>query len=86
MSGVAARALVLALLARRQPGATICPSEVARALAGDVDWRAAMPVVHASVDDLLAKGHVQLSWKGTAMRTRAGPYRIAAAKPREGSP
>jgi len=39
------RIVTLALLARRAPGATICPSEVARAIAPD--WRGAMPAVHA---------------------------------------
>ncbi len=81
MNGKDARGAVLALLARRPPGATICPSEVARALAGEGNWREAMPVVHASVDELLTKGHVQLSWKGTTMLARSGPYRIAVAKP-----
>lgn len=78
----AARAAVLRLLAARRPVATICPSEVARALAaadGRDDWRAAMPVVHAAVDTLLAEELVRLSWKGTTMPVRDGPYRIAVA-------
>ena len=73
-----ARAAVLALLAARAVGATICPSEVARVVAGDGgDWRGAMPVVHAAVDGLVAEGLVRLSWKGAAMPVRMGPYRIA---------
>ncbi|UUL81308.1 DUF3253 domain-containing protein [Sphingomonas qomolangmaensis] len=76
----ASRAATLALLARRAPGATICPSEVARALAaatGDAaDWRGAMPAVHAAVDRLVAEGAVRLSWKGEALASRRGPYRI----------
>ncbi len=83
MNAHEARAALLALLAKRHPGATICPSEVARAVAGKGDWRAAMPLVHASVDDLLAQRHVQLSWKGRAMTARSGPYRVAAATPDE---
>ena len=72
-----ARNATLALLDARAPGATVCPSEVARALAGDGgDWRAAMPVVHAAVDAMVADGVVRLSWKGAAMAVRAGPYRI----------
>jgi hypothetical protein len=75
----AARAATLTLLATRAPGATICPSEVARVLAGEGgDWRAAMPVVHAAVDRLVADGLVRLSWKGAAMPVRRGPYRIGA--------
>ncbi|HEX8191374.1 MAG TPA: DUF3253 domain-containing protein [Allosphingosinicella sp.] len=74
-----ARAETLALLARRVPDATICPSEVARALAsaaGEPDWRSAMPAVHAAVDGLAAEGLVRLSWKGAAMPVREGAYRI----------
>ena len=43
----AEREAILALLARRRPGTTICPSEAARALAGDDDaaWRPLMPAV-----------------------------------------
>lgn len=74
----AARDATLALLARRAPGATICPSEVARALAPE-DWRGAMPAVHAAVDGLVEAGLVRLSWKGEAMLTRTGPYRIRRA-------
>ncbi|SFN71466.1 DUF3253 domain-containing protein [Sphingomonas sp. OK281] len=72
-----------ALLARRRPGGTVCPSEVARALANAastdasaVEWRSLMPVVHAAVDRLVATGQVQLSWKGARLASRAGPYRI----------
>lgn len=74
-----ARAMTLALLARRAAGATVCPSEVARALAGaagSADWRGEMPVVHAAIDRMVAEGVVRLSWKGVALAVRAGPYRI----------
>jgi hypothetical protein len=72
----APRDVMLALLARRAPDATICPSEVARALAPGPDWRAAMPVVHAAVDRLLDEGAIRLRWKGKALAVRDGPYRI----------
>ena len=77
-----ARAATLALLASRADGATICPSEVARALAaaagaaGAAEWRGEMAAVHAAVDALAAQGLVRLSWKGRAMAVRDGPYRI----------
>lgn len=74
-----ARAATLALLARRAPDATICPSEVARtiaAAAGKTDWRGEMPAVHAAIDAMAADGSVRLSWKGEAMAAREGPYRI----------
>ncbi len=68
------RAATLTLLARREPDATICPSEVARMIA--IDWRDAMPAVHAAIDELLRDGLVRLSWKGRPLATRSGPYRI----------
>jgi len=71
-----ARDMTLALLAARAPGATVCPSEVARALTSSDDWRASMPTVHAAVDFLLADNFVAISWKGRPLENRAGPYRI----------
>ncbi|WP_375395549.1 DUF3253 domain-containing protein [uncultured Sphingomonas sp.] len=65
-----ARAATLALLDRRTPDATVCPSEVARALV--TDWRGAMPIVHAAIDDMLADSVVRLSWKGVMLATRTG--------------
>ncbi|MEP9400835.1 DUF3253 domain-containing protein [Sphingomonas silueang] len=70
------RAATLDLLARRGAGATICPSEVARALSGD-DWRSAMPSVHTAIDGLVRDGAVRLSWKGERLAKRSGPYRIS---------
>lgn len=71
--------LCLELLRQRADGATLCPSEVARAAAaasGSEDWRAEMDAVHAAVDGLVAAGVVGLSWKGAPLSRRAGPYRI----------
>jgi len=68
------RAATLSLLANRAPGATVCPSEVARAVTAN--WRTAMPAVHAAIDALVDEGLVRLSWKGRLLPQRAGPYRI----------
>ena len=83
-----AQDVILALLAERAPGATICPSEAARALAApmgagpvELDWRDMMPLVHAAVDRLLRTGQVRISWKGRALPSRAGPYRIGFRSP-----
>ena len=68
------------MLAERGSDKTVCPSEVARRLAGDAEgWREQMPVVHAAVDRLLDKDVVALSWRGQALSRRAGPYRIGMA-------
>ncbi|MBI1402200.1 MAG: DUF3253 domain-containing protein [Porphyrobacter sp.] len=73
-----AQEAILALLAERAAGATICPSEAARRLAGPGgDWRAQMEAVHAATDALAARGAIALSWKGGPMQERRGPYRIA---------
>lgn len=77
MSRVDAREATLVLLAARADDATVCPSEVARAVtAATGEWREAMPEVHAAVDQMVSDGLVRLSWKGRPLATRAGPYRI----------
>jgi hypothetical protein len=75
-----ARAMILSLLSNRAADATVCPSEVARALTGGnagEEWRKAMPIIHAAAECLLRTGAVRLSWKGAHLETRSGPYRIA---------
>lgn len=75
------RDATLALLRSRAEGASICPSEVARALAGPGGaWRDVMPDVHAEVDRMVGEGLVRLSWKGRALPLRDGPYRIRRAE------
>ncbi|AQR61124.1 hypothetical protein BZG35_05230 [Brevundimonas sp. LM2] len=77
------RAALLTLFEARDPAATVCPSEVARALArmrGQPEsWRDAMPEVHAAVDEMVRDGSVRLTWKGERLATRAGPYRLNRA-------
>lgn len=53
-------AATLALLARRGPAASICPSEVARACAPD-DWRVLMPAVRASALLLAREGRILIT-------------------------
>ena len=68
---------IASLLDSRAPGATICPSEAARLLAGDGgDWRARMGDVHDAVAGMSDKREVALSWKGEAKASPDGPYRI----------
>lgn len=74
------RAALLTLFEARDASATVCPSEVARALAhrrGEPEaWRSAMPEVHAAVDEMVRDGSVELTWKGERLATRTGPYRL----------
>lgn len=68
---------ILTLLARRRPGATICPSEVAREVAGR-DWRPLMPAVREAAARLAADGRVRVTRRGVEVDARepGGPIRI----------
>lgn len=69
------------LLAQRGPGKTICPSEVARRLAGKGgDWRALMAGVHEAVDTMLGRRDIAISWRGRRLDRRRGAYRIATRR------
>jgi len=72
-------AAILELTAARGPDRTICPSEVARALADD--WRALMPAVRAVAADLAEQGQVVVTQKGRRVdpRTARGPVRLGRA-------
>ena len=85
MTVTTVRSALFALFEARDDTATVCPSEVARAVArlrgAPEDWRSAMPEVHAAVDDMVRDGSVALSWKGARLATRAGPYRLNRRPP-----
>jgi len=69
--------LVLELLAARRSGATICPSDVARAT-GAEDWRALMDPVRAAAQRLVDAGAVEVTQRGEVvdLATARGPVRI----------
>lgn len=76
-----AAALIAQMLSGRGAGKTLCPSEVARQIAGnDGDWRARMTEIHEAVDALASAGVIELSWKGRPLAQRDGPYRIGLPK------
>jgi hypothetical protein len=68
---------VLAMLADRARSSTICPSDVARAVAPD-DWRPLMEPVRQAARRLVARGEVEITQKGTVIdpSTAKGPIRI----------
>lgn len=73
---------ILALLEQRARGATICPSEAARHVAGDDDWRALMEPTRRAARRLAAAGRVDITQKGRPVdpsRAR-GPVRIRLAR------
>ena len=80
------RAVILDLLARRKPGATICPSEVARALAPD--WRPLMAPVRNVAAGMAAAGEIQVTQKGEPVDPDAarGPIRLRLAPAQQHAP
>ena len=79
---VDARAAILALLSERADGATICPSEAARALAPD-DWRPLMDQVRAAAQGLVTEGKVEVTQGGRVveMSEARGPIRLRRVVP-----
>ncbi|PPT73713.1 hypothetical protein XaplCFBP3122_19495 [Xanthomonas arboricola pv. populi] len=72
-------ATIRALLARRLPQQSICPSEVARALSGDeARWRALMPQIRRVAANLASSDVVQITQRGEVVdvRTVRGPIRL----------
>ncbi len=73
---------VLALLEKRRPEATICPSEVARALVPPHDedgWRAAMPAVRRVAARMAAEGRLRVTQRGLPVAEAehaGGPIRL----------
>ena len=66
------------LLARRSEGATICPSEAARAVAGEGDWRALMEPAREAAGRLVDAGEAEVTQGGHVVdvATASGPVRI----------
>jgi hypothetical protein len=66
-----------ALLDGRRVGATICPSEAARAVDPD-GWRELMPAARAAAGRLAAAGQVEVTQRGEVVdvATTRGPVRV----------
>jgi hypothetical protein len=73
-----ARRAILELLERRDEGATICPSEAARALGGDEGFRPLMGLVRDAARDLVDEGAIDVTQHGEAVDLEAarGPIRM----------
>lgn len=71
-------ATILELLAARDPGKTICPSEAARALFGDHAFRPHMPEVRDVAFALADAGRLEVTQRGAVVdgRTARGPIRL----------
>lgn len=72
---------ILALVAERGEGKTICPSEAARALAGNdpTAWSRLMPLVRRAAIRLMKEGRVEIRRKGRVVDPDdfRGVYRLA---------
>lgn len=73
--------MLLDLLDRRQAGATVCPSEVARALRPRGDWRALMPRVREVAHALAQQGEVEATRAGSKVDALAGGGPIRLRRP-----
>jgi hypothetical protein len=69
------------LLARRGPGRTICPSDAARALAGDDGFRELMEPVRATAREMAARGELEWTQSGEVVNPSAvrGAVRLRLA-------
>lgn len=73
---------ILHLTHQRGPGKTLCPSEIARALA-PTDWRPLMPHVRRVAEQLRQQGQLQILQRGHPVSLAAdatpvrGPIRLA---------
>ena len=71
------KSAILELLKTRKPGASICPSEVAREVFEE-DWRKQMPQVRTVASEMVAQNQIEICQKGVAVNpaTVKGPIRL----------
>lgn len=75
------------LLSQRSDDKTICPSDAARAVLPDGDWRGLMPAVRAVAADEVRAGRLEVRQGGEAVdpATARGPIRLGRAGAPEGA-
>jgi hypothetical protein len=84
----AIKVAILAAVAAVRAGSSVCPSQVARALAPDdatadgAAWRALMPRVRAVAGQLADRGQIVVTQKGQPVQavSARGPIRLARPK------
>jgi hypothetical protein len=71
------REAILRLLAARDPGRTICPSDAARAVAGE-QFRPLMDATRRVAGELVQQGRIEITQKGVPvdLATVRGPIRL----------
>ena len=77
---------ILELLSKRRPGATVCPSEAARALSED--WRPLMQRVRDVAASMGAEDRLRVMQRGAVVdpATARGPVRLALPPAERGGP
>ncbi|WPB58848.1 DUF3253 domain-containing protein [Xylophilus sp. GOD-11R] len=88
VANAAIETTIFSLLAQRRPGTTICPSEVARALATDnADWRGLMPGIRQVAQSLASTNRLVFTRSGTPVDATApgGPIRLGLPAAPHGS-
>jgi hypothetical protein len=73
---------ILGLLAQREEGKTICPSDAARAL--DDDFRPLMPAVRETAYAMADEGRLEVTQSGTVVDGRTARGAIRLRLPRRG--
>lgn len=70
--------VLLSLLGQRAGGATVCPSEAARAVGTDDGWRDLMEPARRAARRLVAAGEVEITQGGRVVdpSTARGPIRV----------
>lgn len=70
--------VILQLLSTRKLGATICPSEAARAVGSEQTWRDRMEPARRAARRLVDRGEVEITQRGRVVEpsTARGPIRI----------
>jgi uncharacterized protein DUF3253 len=75
-------AAIARLLARRAPGASICPSDAARAVAGDGGFRPLMEPVRAVARTMAARGALEVTQRGAPVDPESARGAIRYRLPR----
>jgi len=80
---LSAERAILDLLARRDPGKTICPSDAARALGGDDGFRPLMGLVRDAARALVAEQRIEVTQRGEVvdLDSARGAIRLRAVRP-----
>ena len=83
MDRLSAERAILDLLARREAGKTICPSDAARALGGDDGFRPLMGLVRDAARALVADNRIEVTQRGRPvdLDEARGPIRLRAVGP-----